>query len=120
MSIEINRARVAADGTVSCEFVFPNIGSFVRVANDAMRVEPAAFAPREATAPAYSHAQATYEAKHAAAEIATCTRIPRATVPPFVADLTTLGGNAYPPEEPEGLTAGRAYEAHELKAGGTD
>jgi len=94
MGIEINRARVAADGTVSCEFVFPNIGSFVRVANDALRVEPAGFelpkpADYDADAQARLRIAAEREAKREAAQAATGQRIPRASMPPYD---TTLGG----------------------------
>lgn len=117
MSIEINRARVAADGTVTCEFVFPNIGAFVRVANDALQVEPAAFAPREATAPPYSHAEGL-ERRRSAAEAATGHRIPRAYMPPYD---TTHGGQPLSVlmadvEEPPL----RAFSADEVSPGGTD
>ena len=91
MGIEINRARVAADGTVSCEFVFPNIGAFVRVANDALRVDPAGYAPADyyADAQARLRIAAEREAKREAAQTATGQRIPRASMPPYD---TTLGG----------------------------
>jgi len=110
MSVEINRARVAADGTVSCEFVFPNIGSFVRVANDALRVEPAGFAPDYyGDAQARLRIAAEREAKREAAQTATGLRLPRASMPPYD---TTLGG------QPVG--GFMSFSEDEQKAGGTD
>lgn len=129
MSIEINRARVATDGTVSCEMVFPNITTFARSANEVLRINPDAFAPREATAPAYSHAEAMDRVQAETRRRIDAQRLPRAYVPPYD---TTLGGQPLPDhvaalmdtqiEEPDSLTAGTAYgsEEHERKAGGTN
>jgi hypothetical protein len=134
MSIEINRVRLV-NGEVRAEFVFPNIGSFTRGANELLRIEGEAFAPVEPIAPAQYYDDtmarlrmaAEREAKREAAQTATGRSIPRAYVAgqfDQIPEDTTFGGQPLPVlmadgEEPP-LRANHEYEPHELKVGGTD
>jgi hypothetical protein len=132
MGTEIKRVSAIGGGRFRFEVECESLGHAAACMNRVVEVEPAAFAPVEPTAASYYadaaarlHIAAQREAKREAAQQATGRRIPTAHMPPFVADLTTLGGNAYPPEEPEALTAGTAYAAggfltaDECKPGGT-
>ena len=75
MSIEINRTRVLPDGRVTCEVVFPNLGSYSRGTADLLRIEPRGFDTPTGRPP---DAAAMYALRRQAAE-----RLPRANLPPF-------------------------------------
>lgn len=110
MGIEINRTRRHADGSVSCEVVFPNVASYARATNELLQIEPRAFSHAEQvhTIQAYSQAQ-SLTLRRVAAEMATGRRIPRATV---------AGGFMSLDDEEPPLRAGEALQ--DIKAGGTD
>lgn len=129
MSIEVNRTRVADDGTVACDFTVPGLFSFsanfagldsyVTATRYLLGLMPDGFRPVPPPR-AYSAAE-QYDLRRACASHAVQKPIPRASVPPFVQDeATVIGGNAYPPDEPEALKAGKAFSSDETKVGGTD
>ena len=139
MGIQIGGLTRNADGTVTLTGItFPTKAVAMRALDDLLAINADAYAPREPTAPAFSHAESVYRAKVAAAEQAT-----GRCITAYVPRDTTLGGQPLPPamealmdrqmEEPQGLKAGEAYAAggfmsdtgehftaDEAKPGGTD
>lgn len=104
MGIEINRVRASGEG-VTFEVFVPNLPTFVRLADVILKTEPRAFSAAE-----------DLEQRRTIAERISGERIPRTI-------MAYVPGNAYPPDEPEGLTAGTAvggFMSPDFNPGGTD